>query len=84
MYALKRWNPDERSKMTQPEWLTINQVEAEYGIPVGTLYQWRHRRTGPRCALIGRRIRYRRADVERWIEEQFEAEEARRPQKAVQ
>jgi excisionase family DNA binding protein len=40
------------------------------GIPEQTLYQWRYRRVGPRCMKVGRHLRYRRADVDRWLEDQ--------------
>lgn len=44
---------------------------AEYlGLPLGTIYTWRQRGTGPRGIKVGRHVRYRRADVERWLEEQ--------------
>ena len=37
-----------------------------------TLRYWRHIGTGPASAKLGRRVVYRRADVEAWIEQQFE------------
>lgn len=39
-------------------------------VPVATLYQWRHRRVGPRGFSIGRHVRYTQAEVERWLDEQ--------------
>ncbi|HEY1157899.1 MAG TPA: helix-turn-helix domain-containing protein [Arthrobacter sp.] len=47
------------------------QEVAEFlGVPVATLYVWRHRRTGPRGRKIGRHLRYRPADVHAWVQEQ--------------
>lgn len=43
------------------------------GIPSGTLAYWRHVGSGPRWAKLGRRVCYRRADVEKWIEDAFDA-----------
>lgn len=41
---------------------------SEYlGIPVQTIYQWRHRGEGPRGYRIGRHVRYRWADVQAWL-----------------
>jgi len=41
---------------------------AEYlGVPVATIYAWRHRRQGPPGFRAGRHLRYRLGDVERWI-----------------
>lgn len=43
---------------------------AEYlGIPVQTIYQWRTRGYGPPGRRIGKHVRYRPADVEKWVAE---------------
>jgi Helix-turn-helix domain len=49
--------------MTEPDrpeklW-EIEDVSVYLGIPVGTLYQWRHRRKGPPAAKVGRHLRYK-------------------------
>ncbi|MEU8314938.1 helix-turn-helix domain-containing protein [Micromonospora chalcea] len=49
---------------------SIDEVSAFLRVPVGTLYQWRHRRIGPRAAKVGRHLRYNPADVRAWLEEQ--------------
>ncbi|MEV0216013.1 helix-turn-helix domain-containing protein [Micromonospora sp. NPDC050695] len=46
---------------------SVTDVSAFLGIPVGTLYQWRHRRTGPRASRVGRHLRYDPADVRAWF-----------------
>lgn len=56
--------------MTKRPLLTIEDVAAHYGVPVATLYAWRHRGIGPKAAKIGRHLRYREADVEAWFEQQ--------------
>lgn len=44
---------------------------ADYlGVPVSTVYGWRHRHEGPRGLRVGRHVRYRRSDVEAWLEAQ--------------
>lgn len=43
------------------------------GVPVGTLRYWRHADLGPASFTLGRRVVYRRAEVERWITEQEQA-----------
>ncbi|MGI5213283.1 helix-turn-helix transcriptional regulator [Plantactinospora sp. CA-290183] len=48
---------------------SITDVSAFLGIPVGTLYQWRHRRTGPRASRVGRHLRYDPADVRAWFDQ---------------
>ncbi|MGX4657629.1 helix-turn-helix transcriptional regulator [Micromonospora sp. SCSIO 07396] len=46
---------------------SVADVSAFLGIPVGTLYQWRHRRIGPRASRVGRHLRYDPADVRAWL-----------------
>jgi predicted DNA-binding transcriptional regulator AlpA len=48
-------------------------VSKRYGFPEATLRYWRHLNIGPRSARIGRRVVYRDADVQDWINAQFEA-----------
>lgn len=43
---------------------------AEYlGVPEHTLAQWRYRGSGPRYIRVGRHVRYRWPDVDRWLDE---------------
>ncbi|HLT09233.1 MAG TPA: helix-turn-helix domain-containing protein [Micromonosporaceae bacterium] len=49
---------------------TAEEVAAYLGVPVRTLYQWRLRGTGPRASKVGRHLRYRWSEVERWLDEQ--------------
>jgi predicted DNA-binding transcriptional regulator AlpA len=67
-----------QERTRQPQLLTVEQVSAEYGFPVATLYGWRHRGAGPASARLGARLRYRRGDIESWITGRIEAEAARR------
>lgn len=54
------------------EILTTEQVAELTTLPVGTLKAWRHYRQGPRSfKLGGRLVRYRRADVDAWLGEQY-------------
>jgi excisionase family DNA binding protein len=57
--------------------LTTEELSAWLQIPVLTIRQWRSDRTGPPGYRVGRHVRYRRDDVERWLEERSDA--ARRP-----
>jgi excisionase family DNA binding protein len=50
--------------------LTMQEVAEFLGVPVATIYQWRHHGRGPRGIKVGRHIRYRRADVDAWVEQQ--------------
>ena len=43
-------------------------------LPVGTIYQWRVRGEGPAGLKIGRHVRFRRTEVEAWLEDQRTAQ----------
>lgn len=49
--------------------LTAQQVSDYLQVPLPTLYQWRYRGIGPRAARVGRYLRYRLRDVDRWMDE---------------
>ena len=62
---------DDSSSLTDapddPLW-DSDRVSNHLGIPKATLYQWRHRGLAPRAIRVGKHTRYRRSDVEAWIE----------------
>lgn len=42
---------------------------ADYlGVPVQTVYQWRMKDYGPRGVKVGKHVRFRPAEVERWLD----------------
>jgi len=55
------------------DWQSPEELADELGIPVGTIYQWRYRGRGPKGHKIGKHIRYRRSDVEAWLETRADA-----------
>ena len=55
----------------EPLW-SVADVAEYLGVPVKTLYQWRYMREGPPALRVGRHVRYRRRDVERWVEERID------------
>ena len=57
--------------------LGLEAVSQEYGFAVATLYGWRHRGIGPRSVRLGRRVYYRRADIERWITDEAARQDRR-------
>ena len=59
------------------EYLTADELSSELKVPLQTLYAWRRRGYGPPGALVGRSLRYRRADVEGFLTAQLEAEATR-------
>ena len=55
------------------EVLTIEQLAAWLQIPVQTIYKLRHQRKGPPGIKVGRRLRFRTADVDKWWTAQLAA-----------
>lgn len=53
--------------MNATEYMAISDVSAATGIAAGTLRYWRHINEGPASFKMGRRVMYRRDDVEAWI-----------------
>jgi excisionase family DNA binding protein len=49
------------------EWIGIEELAAELGIPVRTVYAWRSAGKGPNGHKIGKHVRFRREDVEEWL-----------------
>ena len=50
--------------------MSILDLSEMLGIPVETLYGWRHRGEGPQGYRVGRHVRYRRSTVNAWLENQ--------------
>ena len=57
--------------------LTPDQVAERYQVSLDTLKEWRYRRRGPEFLRIGKRVRYREADLLRWEQEQEAAARGR-------
>jgi excisionase family DNA binding protein len=55
--------------------LTQQQLADELQVSVRTLERWRQEGTGPVFIQVGRSPRYRRADIDAWLERQRRGEE---------
>jgi excisionase family DNA binding protein len=51
--------------------LSVEEVAEILGVPVSTLHYWSHKNEGLVGARIGRRLRYRPAQVEAFVAAQF-------------
>ena len=61
--------PEEMATYPRHEALISPPQLADYlGVPLSTLYNWRSRRIGPPAYRIGRHVRFRRQDIEAWLE----------------
>ncbi len=50
--------------------MSVTDVAEYLGVPVGTVYAWNSRGLGPKRLRLGKHVRYRRSDVEAWLEQQ--------------
>lgn len=48
--------------------LTTEEASGELRVPPRTMEDWRRRRCGPSFVRIQGKVRYRRADLDAWIE----------------
>ena len=56
--------------------LTVEELADLLQVPVRSVYVWRQKGIGPRGIRVGKYVRYRPSEVNRWLEAQ--AEEGRR------
>jgi predicted DNA-binding transcriptional regulator AlpA len=47
--------------------VTPEELAAELRIVVATIYVWRTRSKGPSGFRVGRHLRYRRSEIDRWL-----------------
>lgn len=52
------------------DYMLTNEVAKERRIPVETLRYWRANDEGPRSFKIGRRVVYRRSEIDAWFAQQ--------------
>jgi excisionase family DNA binding protein len=48
--------------------MIVREVADYLGVPTATVYTWNSRGTGPKYRRIGRHVRWRRAEVDAWID----------------
>lgn len=58
------------------DFLTTEQLSDYLQVPAATVRMWRHNGTGPKGVRLGRHVRYRRSDVDAWVDAN---ERAQRP-----
>ena len=57
--------------------LTLAEAADRLRTPVATLRYWRHLGIGPDSFRLGRRVVYRREDIDRWITAQHDSQAVR-------
>lgn len=56
--------------------MTTPEVAEILRMPEATIRYWRHQGTGPKSVKFGRRVMYRREDVQAFVDEMFEKADA--------
>ena len=51
--------------------LTVEDLAEYLNVPIATIYAWRYRGKGPKGFRVGRHLRFREGDVERWLSDQL-------------
>jgi len=59
--------------------LTAEELAEYLAVPLRTVYAWRYRGGGPVGFRVGRHLRYRWVDVERWINGRLQTSEPVQP-----
>ena len=70
--------PEPASAALLSGWITRKALADALSVTVDTLGRWEARRFGPPCVRAGRKVYYRRAAVEDWLEEQEQVAPRRR------
>ncbi len=61
-------NPPSRVSSPVDGLLSPKDLAGYLGVPLATVYRWRSHHDGPRGIRVGRHVRYRFTDVERWLD----------------
>ena len=48
-------------------WLSPEDLAAELGVPLKSVYVWNHKGIGPAVTKLGRHVRYSRKAVDEWL-----------------
>jgi excisionase family DNA binding protein len=59
--------------------MTVDELAEYLRVPKDTVYHWRKHGQGPRGFRTGRYVRFRRSDVDAWLETQRDPELPRLP-----
>ena len=71
-------DPEPQPRSLMLDWISRADLALELGLSVDTLRRWETQRFGPPCVRAGRKVFYRRAAVQDWLEEQERAAPRRR------
>jgi len=53
-----------------PALMSVEELAEYLGVPVATIYRWRHHRAGPPAYKVGRFLRFDASEVQAWVKAQ--------------
>jgi excisionase family DNA binding protein len=53
--------------------MTTEGVAGYFQLPIASIYSWRARGEGPRAIRVGKHLRWRKSDIDAWLERQADA-----------
>lgn len=56
------------------ELIGVDELASMIGVSASTVRWWKQTGKGPRSAKIGKHVKYRRSDVEAWVESLFDGQ----------
>ena len=62
--------------MAEDRLLTLQEVASRLQVPVRTVYRWRYSGDGPTGLRVGRHVRVRESELERWLDTRQDAHPA--------
>ena len=71
--ASSQLHPPETKALEAKGLLSPEGLASWLGVPLPTVYAWRTKSYGPRGFKVGRHVRYRATEVERWLDTQADA-----------
>ena len=73
---MKGSHPTIGAMYTLERLLSVQDLADYLGVPVATIYTWRHRGHGPPGFRAGRHLRFRSSDVAKWINQHIDHDNA--------
>lgn len=55
------------------EWLSLEDIADDLEMPLRSVRKWRDEGSGPPAHRFGKRLRFRRRDYEKWLDQHREA-----------
>ena len=72
LHSVERVRRHDQAMDYEKRLIGVHELATYLEVPVKTLYAWRYRREGPPAFRVGRHLRYRWSDVQKWIQQRID------------